>query len=237
MHMDDSAENDEGRHTFGFGGGVRIRFLQDIEDTIFAEHIPSRALTISRTTARFYFTRNFGVPSVSLGQHDVYGFVQDQMRLPGGFSLYAGLRYEWESVLNDSKSFAPRLSVAKQLGSRTVLRGGAGIFYDRPPVLMAEDAVLFDGAHIRQIVMSNPSYPVILDQAGADLATPSIMRMASNLRHPSIFQGSVGIDQKLGEGRNYLTIEYVTTRGTHMFRTRNVNAPLPARICRWIRIS
>jgi hypothetical protein len=40
-------------------------------------------------------------------------------------------------------------------------------------------------------------------------------------------QASIGVERKLGRGRNLLAIDYTTTRGIRLYRTRNINAPLP----------
>jgi hypothetical protein len=40
-------------------------------------------------------------------------------------------------------------------------------------------------------------------------------------------QASIGVERKLGRGRNLLAIDYTTTRGIGLYRTRNINAPLP----------
>jgi hypothetical protein len=39
-------------------------------------------------------------------------------------------------------------------------------------------------------------------------------------------QASLGVERKLGRGRNFLTIDYTMVRGLELYRTRNINAPL-----------
>src|SRR5205807_2106332 len=99
--------------------------------------------------------------------------------------------------------------------------------YERPPLNLEEHVLEFDGSHIRQVILSHPSFPVTPAEITAGLAIPSIETLAPQIRMPSLFQGSVAIERRLGDGRNYLTVEYVTVRGMHLFRTRNINAPLP----------
>src|SRR5258708_18921186 len=40
-------------------------------------------------------------------------------------------------------------------------------------------------------------------------------------------QASIGIERKLGRGKNLLAVDYTTARGVRLYRTRNINAPLP----------
>src|SRR5207249_9006456 len=44
--------------------------------------------------------------------------------------LTFGLRYDWQSTIEDRNNVAPRFAYAFAPAPKTVLRGGAGIFYD-----------------------------------------------------------------------------------------------------------
>src|SRR2546429_7394480 len=47
------------------------------------------------------------------------------------------------------------------------------------------------------------------------------------IRLPYLLQGSLAVERRLGRGRNFLTLELMTVRGVGLYRTRDVNAPLP----------
>ena len=63
-----------------------------------------------------------------------YGvFLQDDWRVRSNVSLSLGVRYENETVVDDNNNFGPRAAIAWNpfKGEKTVIRAGAGIFYNR----------------------------------------------------------------------------------------------------------
>lgn len=69
--------------------------------------------------------------------HSYHGFfAQDQWRVTPKFTLNYGLRYDFETGLGalvnaDHHNFAPRVGLAYSPDSKTVIRAGYGMFYDR----------------------------------------------------------------------------------------------------------
>jgi hypothetical protein len=101
------------------------------------------------------------------------------------------------------------------------------LFYDRLPEVMQEQALLYDGIHISQIEVQNPAYPVPCPPGQIQCAIPSVIHIAPGIRTPALFQANLSIDQQLGKGRNYLTLDYTRIKGFRLYRIRNINAPLP----------
>jgi hypothetical protein len=175
----------------------------------------------------YLFTRNAGQPLVAYTQHEYYSFVQDEVRLRGDLSVMVGLRHELQSSVKDHSNFAPRFGLAFWPGKKgTVVRAGFGVFYDRQPAVMEQQSLLYDGVRIQQIVIPRPVYPLPEGGGTGQFTTPSVVRIAPDIRLPYLLQGSVAVEQKLGEGQNFLTVECAALRGVHLYRTRNVNAPL-----------
>jgi hypothetical protein len=79
------------------------------------------------------FAQNFNTNSEVQNKYIGF-FVQDDFRLRPNLTLGLGLRYERETVIDDTDNWGPRIGVAWNpfpKSSKTVVRFGAGIFYNR----------------------------------------------------------------------------------------------------------
>ncbi len=79
-----------------------------------------------------FFSQNFNTESDV--KNDYFGaFVHDDWRVRPNLTIGMGLRYERESVIDDNNNWGPRVSAAWNpfKGDKTVIRFGAGIFYNR----------------------------------------------------------------------------------------------------------
>jgi hypothetical protein len=227
--VEDVASIFHGRHDFHFGGGIRTRFFNAEDSSNFGGTFTFSNLSDYENGMPALFTINTGIPTANFAQHEFFTFFEDDIRLRPSFSVMLGLRHQFQSNASRYKNFAPRLAFAYAPGKgQTVLRGGFGIFYERQPVLMEQQSVLYGGSAIRQIVISNPSYPnPFLSGVTPGQATPSIVTIDPGIRLPYLLQGSLAVERRLGHGRNFLTLELMTVRGVGLYRTRDVNAPLP----------
>ena len=179
------------------------------------------------------YTINQGDPRVIFRQNEFAAFVQDEIRILPRLSLMLGLRYEFQSNLDDHRNLAPRVALsAASADGRTILRAGAGIFYQRQPLTLEEQYLLLNGSRLRQLVLSNPAFPVsgnpaaLADQP-SDQPPPSVQRIDPRIHAPYVFQSSLGLERKLGRD-TVLSTEYTMLRGVRLYRQRDVNAPLPA---------
>ena len=156
-------------------------------------------------------------------------FVQDEYHPRKNLMVSAGLRYDWQNFFRDHNNFAPRLSFAySPRGSqKMVIRGGAGIFYDRSGARPIQDILLFNGVRLRQFVLVNPAYPDPFS-SGVSLSTQpvNIVRLEPNLRIPYLLQYSLSMERQLQKSTT-LAFTYLGSRGFAQFRSRDINAPLP----------
>lgn len=155
------------------------------------------------------------------------GFIEDTIRLRPNFSVSVGLRYYWQNYFhNDLNNFAPRFgfAYAPTRNSKTVFRGGAGVFFDRSGPRPIADLLHFDGTHLLRFILDNPPYPVTPpDLAG--LPT-SVVTLDPSARIPYTVQYSSGVERQITP-KSTLSATYIGSRGIKLFRSVDANAPLP----------
>jgi len=76
-------------------------------------------------------------------------------------------------------------------------------------------------------VISNPSFPNPFLGGILTSSLPSITRVASDIRSPYLLHTTIGVEQELRD-RTSVSVEYTFMRGLNLFRSRDINAPLPA---------
>ncbi|HUK89559.1 MAG TPA: TonB-dependent receptor, partial [Blastocatellia bacterium] len=156
-------------------------------------------------------------------------FVNDDIRLSPKFMISAGVRYYWQNYFVDNDDFAPRLSFAyTPFGSqKTVIRGGAGVFYDRTGPSPISDLLLLNGSRLRMYVLSDPGFPDPLSGGASLTGQPvSVTRLDPGFKTPYTIQYSVGVERQLTKAST-LSLTYQGSRGIDRFRSRDINAPLP----------
>jgi Carboxypeptidase regulatory-like domain len=179
----------------------------------------------------FSFVQQQGTSQLMYWQKEVGLFVQDEMRVRPGLSIAFGLRYDWQNYISNPKNFAPRLSFAFAPGKsrKVVFRGGVGIFYETTGQAAIADMLRFNGQGLLQIVLSKPSYPNPFTAGGMAQTLPSsIVRFAPDLRLPYNLQYSFGVETQLQKSTTF-TATYIGDSGFNLFRSRDLNAPLPPR--------
>jgi hypothetical protein len=235
-----------GAHSLKFGGdvqSVRSTFI-DLTDATGTYSFASAGDFLAGTPSRF--RQRFNTESA---QKNLYTglFVQEEWRLRPNLVLSAGLRYENETVLRDRNNFAPRLALAfDPFGTgKTVLRAGAGVFYNRvllrtlDDFTLGQNAVEFDTNDLppsarRAFIAANLRFP---DTPAADSPlvrelgarpTSFTRRLDPTLRIPESYQANVGFEREVGHGF-VVEANYTYSRGIHLWREFNSNAPrLPA---------
>lgn len=240
-----------GSHSLKFGGDfqhIRSTFidLSDISGTFtfasatdFLNNAPSR------------FRQNFQAEST---QHNNYFgiFVQDEWRLKPNLTVSYGLRYEQESIIRDRNNFGPRFALAYDpfKSGKTVIRLGAGIFYNRALLRTIDDFTLgqqqlffdtndlvdpvtgtaFTTAQRRQFIADNLRFPQVLSadspivRERGSLNTGFSRRLDPDLRIPESYQVNVGFEREVSKAFVF-EANYTYNRGIHLWREFNANAP------------
>jgi outer membrane receptor protein involved in Fe transport len=220
-----------GRHTVKFGVNVPDWSWRGFDDRSNTGGTFYFATLDDYAAGRPYsFVEQAGDGRVAFIEKVVAGFVQDEMRVLPNVSLSVGLRYDWQSHFHDTDNLAPRVSFAFAPGGsgrRTVIRGGAGIFYDRTGEGPIRDLVRYDGRHLARYVIVDPGYPDPLPAGQSLAAQPSsTVQLAPDISIPATLQYSAGVERQLAS-KATLSINFVGSRGYDLFRSRDVNAPAP----------
>jgi len=176
-----------------------------------------------------------GTAGLAVRQVDAGIFAGDEWRVRPNFTLNLGLRYETQSNIHDYRDIAPRVAFAWAPGggggkrSKTVLRAGFGIFYDRFPLADTLAAARYNGVVQQQYVVTDPDFypnlPPLASLAGFQ-STQVIQEISSRLRAPYILQSAVTLERQLPRNTT-VAVTYTNSHGLHELRSEDINAPLP----------
>lgn len=181
------------------------------------------------------FSITAGNPKASLDQLDAGIFFQDDWRVKQNLTLNFGLRYEIQNQISDWFDFAPRFGFAWSPDSKgnkpgkTVIRGGAGIFYDRFNYQYSLNGEIYGGQLEQQYLVQNPNFFGTTPSAAtlaADAVPLTIYQVDPHLRAPYVIQSAIGVERALPRNSR-LSVNFMNTRGLHQFLTDNINAPDP----------
>ncbi len=230
-----------GTHSLKFGGDVqRIKstFI-DLSDASGTFDFNSFGDFLTNAPNRF--RQNFLTNST---QRNVYTgiFAQDDWRVWPNLTISCGLRWENESIRPDHNNFGPRFAYAYDpfKSGKTVIRGGAGIFYNRALLRTIDDFTLgaqqlfLDTDDIpimqRAAVLSQIHFPqsmtddsLIIKQF-ATLNAGFSRRLDPALRIPESYQANVGIERELPRAWVF-EANYTYNRSLHLWRELNINPP------------
>ena len=187
------------------------------------------------------FTQTFGAFDVSQTNPNLALHAQDEWKVTSRITLNAGVRYDlqWlETIETDANNVSPRVGVVWSpfAARRTIVRGNAGIFYDRVPLRAVANALLSAGnttdvSQLRQIAISlspaqasAPVFPAILTSSVPSGTLPSLTTMDRQLQSAYSRQGSVEVEQQIG-ARGTVSAGYHYVRGERLLMSINQNVP------------
>lgn len=178
------------------------------------------------------FTLSAGNPESKISQWDYGVFGQDDWKVRPNFTLSLGLRYENQSNIDSNLNVAPRIGFAWSPGgqqSKTVIRGGYGVFYERIGESISLQALRLNGSNQQQFTVLNPDFfPTIPTTAQLlSFSVPgTVYRMDDALQAPYTLQAVGSVERALPRNMT-IALSYINIRMVHTLRTRPLNAPLP----------
>ncbi len=175
----------------------------------------------------YAFTEQAGAGRTVFWANEIGTFVLDQVQVHPNLQMSFGLRYDWQTYFGSAHNFSPRISLAFAPGKQrtTILRAGAGVFYDRAGARPLSELRRYNGNVLRAVTLLNPNYanPIPSGQTIATLPTDLVMT-APDAGIPLLTHYSVGVDHQLVKGTS-IAFTYRGSLGLNLFRSADVNAP------------
>jgi hypothetical protein len=172
----------------------------------------------------YVFTAQQGIGRGLYWINEFGSFIQDQIKLNPKLQLSLGVRYDWQTFIPDNNNLAPRFSIAYAPGKgKTVLRFGAGVFYDRTGGDFPATVTLHNGVVLDSIQIQNPPYPLVPGMSFAS-APSDLVRFAPGVRAPYSFQSSFAVERQIAKMTVSATYRNLTS--VKSFRSRDANAPV-----------
>ncbi len=227
-----------GKHTVKAGGDFIRRKVRDDQFDLFGSYTFPGGAPVDGVGPTLY-TQRFGVANLTYGQTQWSGFIQDSWRIFPRLTLNLGLRYDYQSIVDDYNNIGPRFGFAWDvLGTgSTIVRGGYGLYYDQPFFHGLTQRFLLGAVNAPfatySIAPNNPafpqfpySYPPDQIPAGLSLAPRNLQLRGNRLLSPYTQQWTFGIQQKLGGGW-VLAVDGIRSLSVKQFLQYNLNAPSP----------
>jgi hypothetical protein len=243
-----------GRHAIKAGGGFNVytgihtsSLLSDYTFPSIDAYISARGGADPYSYSRY--VESFGEPGVPYRATFWNLFAQDDWKVTRRLKVNYGLRYDLYQIPKadptsllpasrkfnvDKTNFAPRLAVVYTLseGKRpTILRAGAGIYYDAPLLFMYKRAVQNNGnsrfltVSFTQLSPNKPAFPNTFSGTlppGSQLPSPDIDAIAPDFKNMYAIHSHIQLEQAITEDLS-LAIGYVHSGGRHIPVYRSIN--------------
>jgi hypothetical protein len=267
IQLQDNLTRTTGTHVVKFGGGFNL-YNDTVRAANFSRYtFPSiSAYTAARsgTNLRSYtsYTETFGASEINYRASFWNVFVQDDWKLTRRLKLTYGLRHDLYRIPAadptslfpaskkfsiDKNNFAPRLGIVyawRESGRPTVLRAGAGIYYDQPPLAMYQRALQNNGNPryfnfsfsgnadgITAPSLNAPAFPNTFSgsfPAGSVLPLQNIDAIAPDFENMYALHSNIQLEQALTANLSF-TVGYIHSGGRHIPIYRNINLINPSR--------
>jgi hypothetical protein len=267
IQFQDNLTRTTGTHVVKFGGGFNF-YNDSVRAATFSRYtFPSIAAysgARNGTSVRSYtsYSESFGDSEINYQATFWNLFLQDDWKVTRRLKLTLGLRYDLYQVPRpdstspfsasqrfkvDKNNFAPRVGVVYSLRGGehpTILRAGAGMYYDQPLLAMYQRALQnngvksfnfsFNGNNAGTVVPSAnaPAFPhTFLGSlpAGTVLPQQNIDSIAPDFDNMYALHANVQLEQSLSENLSFAA-GYVHSGGRHLPIYRNINLINPVRV-------
>lgn len=196
------------------------------------------AQIFASTREKIQYNLTAGQSSAVVFTSDEGLFIEDQWKARTNLTLDYGFRFESQSGIPDHMNPAPRVGFAWAVGQKAkrnayfVLRGGAGIFFDRFASSNILTAVRQQSGTLQtSYYVENPNFYQQYLSAPPQVASlgsvqPTLYNIDPHLRTQYDIGGGVTIERRIGKIGS-VSANYLFFRTNHQYLSRNINAPLP----------
>jgi hypothetical protein len=230
LHTNDDTAN----LRFQYGAFTYTSFENYVSDLT----TPNRCGAAHNTPCYSLFQQAFGPLGVNFSNDDIGLFVQDDWKVTPRLTLNLGARWDYETMPgvvypnsavtqttqlpSDKNNFGPRVGFAYDVfgDSRTVVRGGYGIFFGRIINSTIYNALINTGNPGGQLsytfngtgttTAGAPAFPQILTgvPTGAATAKPNIVFFDHNFQAPQIHEADLTVQHDFGSN-NVLSVSWL----------------------------
>ncbi len=265
VNISDISPNNFGGQWIFTGGTSGLTSIQRYQRTLqLMQQGQSAAQIRAAGGGAAQFSISTGNPLATVSQFDIEPYVQDDWRYKPNLTFSFGLRYEIQSNAGSKLDFAPRFAVAWSPGAanatkppKTVIRAGAGIFYNRFNEGSTLTANRLNGINVQQFTFAESTNPLVpTDPAtltllnsyhcadgsfrpdcvssvpsivGASPLQQSIWRVQTDLRIPTVYVAGAQVERQLPHNFT-VSVGAYAIRILHAIRARDINAPIPGTI-------
>ncbi|HVH29984.1 MAG TPA: carboxypeptidase regulatory-like domain-containing protein [Vicinamibacterales bacterium] len=243
VHVVDSLSHQRGAHAWRLGGeGIynadRITFPRSVRGAYAFSSLQNFLAGVYNNAG---FTQTFGDSVVPQSNTNLGVYIQDEWKTHPNLTLNLGLRYDLqflETINTDTNNLSPRVGFAwtPSDSRNAVIRGSAGLFFDRVPLRALANALLSAGnttdlTALRQTNVSlspnqigAPAFPNILPAPVPSVTLPNLTTMDRDLQNAYSRQAGIEYEQQVG-ARGVLSVGYQYLRGVNLIVSINQNVP------------
>ena len=252
-----------GRHNLKYGTDIEhyrrfVTFFENFNGTYtFAPDAPFPFDPGNPATFPVNFTETFATPGSELGQglhynESLLGFyVQDAYNIRKNLTLNLGLRYDYETLLHNTKNWAPRVGLAWDPfnNGKTVVCASFGLFYStiESSLINRESAMGPEGDVTLDLQQGDPLFPLFPNRYSSipnggsfikDSVFIPIVRGLSSTdfplsvgnkfgflrKTPYTEQADLGVQRQVAKDVS-LSVDYIHVHGVQLLRTEDQNPP------------